>query len=235
MQDFQIPAMGRQTFSLIRILGYCSLLLFLLDTCSILIPPRFTDSAWELNTYGQIVERVPLLLFSFPFIFFGEYSARGKWEQIATKVASWLTIGIAIFFFLNIPLGIVNTFRVQDIRQGDVIAKAAQQNGPVQEVAERLSKAKSDSEIKNVLRSINPQQQAAVAQISNPQEVKKKILEEISTSITKTQAQADESKRLISASLWKDTVKWSIGALFSGLFLLYIWMQSKWARVGIDY
>lgn len=235
MQDFQVPAMGKQTFSLIRVLGYCSLTLFLLDTSSIVLPPRFTDSVWELSTYGQIVERVPLLLFSFPFIFFGEYSARVKWEQIATKIVSWLSIVIAVVFFLNIPLGIVNTFRVQDIRQGEVIARAAQQNGPIQEVAERLNKAQSDSEIRNVLRSINPQQQAAISQITNPQEVKKKVLEEISTSITKTQAQADESKRLISGSLWKDTVKWSFGALFSGLFLLYIWMQSKWARVGIDY
>ncbi len=235
MQDIQVPAMGRQTFLLLRGLGYCLLVLFLLDCATIATPLKFTDAVWELITYGQIIERVPILLFSFPFIFFGEYSARMKWEQIANKIISWLALIIAIFFFLGIPLGIVNTFRVQTLRQGEVIAKVAQQNGPVQEISERLSKADTDSEIRNVLRTINPQQQALISQIPNPKEVKKKLLAEATKSIQQTQLQSEETKRRIGTLLWKDSIKWAIAALFSGLFLLYIWVQSKWARVGINY
>ncbi|PZO43749.1 MAG: hypothetical protein DCF19_03725 [Pseudanabaena frigida] len=235
MQDIQVPAMGRQTFLLIRILGYSSLSLFLLDLLTIVIPLKFTDAVWELNTYGQIVERVPLLLLSFPLILFGEYSARMKWEQITTKIISWMTLVMAILFFLGVPLAIVNTFRVQNIRQAEVITKTAQQNGPVQEIAERLNKASTDSEIRNVLRSLNPQQQALVAKIPKPQEVKKKLLTEISSSINQIQTQSEDLKRRISSALWKESIKWAIAATISGLFLVYVWIQSKWARVGINY
>ena len=235
MQDIQVPAMGRTTFVLFRVLGYCLLLFFLLDISIISIPFKFTDAIWELNIFGQIVERVPLLLLSFPLLFFGEYSARMKWEKIITKIISWLSLVLAVFFFLNIPLALVNTFRVQDIRVGEVITRAAQQNGPLQVAAEQLEKATSDSEVRTILRSLNPQQQSLVAQIPNPQDIKKRLLAEISTSVSQTQAQAETSKRQIGLAIWKDSVKWIIAGLVSGLFLLYAWFQSKWARVGINY
>lgn len=235
MQDIQVPAMGRQTFLLFRGVGYCLLILFLLDLLNILIPLKFTDATWELSVYGQIVERVPLLLLSFPLLFFGEYSARMKWEQIATKIISWLSLVMAVLFLLGIPLVIVNTFRVQNIRQADVITKTAQQNSPLQAITERLSKANTDTEIRNVIKSINPQQQLSSAQLTKPQELKKKLLTEINTSINQTQLQANEIKRRISTNLWKESIKWTIAAFISGLFLLYIWIQSKWARVNINY
>lgn len=235
MQDIQVPAMGRQTFSTLRGIGYFLLALFFLDFFTIIIPAKFTDAVWELNTYGQIVERVPLLLLSFPLVFFGEYSARLKWEQIATKIISWLALIMAIFFLLGVPLDIVNSFRVQNLRKGEVIAKVAQQNSPLQAIAERLEKAKTDSEVKDVLKLITPQQQALVARIPKPQEVKKKLLTEITTSINQTQSQSEDVKRRISNALWKDSIKWAIAATLSGLFLVYLWMQSKWARVGINY
>jgi hypothetical protein len=44
--------------------------LFILDISFASIPLKFTDVALELNTYGQIIERIPLLLIPFPLIFF---------------------------------------------------------------------------------------------------------------------------------------------------------------------
>ena len=142
---------------------------------------------------------------------------------------------LAILFFLALPLGLVNTFRVQNIRQAEVITKVEEQTRAIQTIAENLNKANTDIQIRNVLRTLNPQQQALVAKILKPQEVKKKLLAEITNSITQTQSQSEEIKRRISTSLWKDSIKWAIAALLSGLFLLYIWTQSKWARVGINY
>ncbi len=235
MQDIQIPAMGRPTFSLIRGFGYCCLFFFLLDFATIILPPKFTDPAWELNVYGQVAERVPLLLLSFPLIFLGEYTARAKWETISTKLISWLTIVIAIIFLLSVPLGIVNTFRVQGLRQAELITNVARQNAPAQAVADRLTKAQTDTEIRNVLRLLNPQQQAAIARISKPQEIKQQLLTEIGNSIGQNQAQSEQAKRRITSTLWKSSVKWTIISLVSGLFLLYVWNQSKWARLRIEY
>jgi hypothetical protein len=235
MQDIQVPAMSRQTFLLLRGIGYCLLILFLLDFFALIIPFKFTDANWELITYGQVIERVPLLLLSFPLIFFGEYSARMKWEPLAAKIISWMAFVMAVFFFLGIPLVVINTVRVQNIRQAEVITKTVKQSMPVQAIADRLNKANTDNEIRNVLKSLNPQQKPNTVQIPKPQEVKKKVLTEINTSINQTQLQANEIKRRISTTLWKDSIKWAIAALVSGLFLLYVWVQSKWARVGINY
>ncbi len=234
MNDIQVPVMGRQTFLLFRWLGYGSLLLFLLDVLVISIPLKFTDAVWELNTYGQIIERIPLLLLSFPLIFFGEYSARMKWENISTQIISWMTLVMAVFFFLGVPLVVVNTIRVQNIQQGEIIANTAKQNSPKQSVADRLIKAENDTDIRNILKALNPQQQALVAQIPNPQEVKKKLLTEITESINTTQSESDAAKRRASLYLWKNSVKWLLAALVSAIFLLYTWKQSKWARVKIS-
>lgn len=235
MQEIQVPAMSRQTFLLLRAIGYCLLVLFLLDFFALIIPLEFTNATWELTTYGQVVERVPLLLLSFPLVFFGEYSARMKWEQLTTKIISWTAFIMAVFFFLGIPLVVINTFRVQDIRQAEVITKSVQQTIPVQAIADSLNKANTDNEVRNVLKSLNPQLKPSTVQIPKPQEVKKKILAEINTSINQSQAQANDIKRRISTALWKDSIKWAIAAFLSGLFLLYVWLQSKWARVGINY
>lgn len=235
MQNIQVPAMGRQTFLLLRGIGYCLLVLFLLDFFTLIIPLKLTDATWELITYGQVVERVPLLLLSFPLVFFGEYSARMKWEQLVTKIISWMALIMAILFFLGIPLVVVNTFRVQNIRQAEVITRTVRQSTPVQAIADRLNKANTDNEIRNVLKPLNPQQKSTAIQIPKPQEAKKKILTEINTSISQNQLQANEIKRRISTTLWKDSIKWVIAAFVSGLFLIYVWVQSKWARVGINY
>lgn len=229
MQNIQIPAMGKQTLFSFRILGYCLLFLFLLDICTLLIPLKFTDAVWELDIYGQIIERIPLLLLSFPLIFLAEYSDRKRWENFATKIISWLTISMAIFFLLGVPLTVINTFRVRNIRHSELIVSAAKQNTPAERIADRLSKADSDNEIRSILKEINPNQ------IPNPQEVKKTLLTKIAESVADNQSQLEIKKQQITLSLWKNTVKWVIAGLISAAFLLYIWKQSKWARLNIGY
>ncbi|MDX2255388.1 MAG: HpsJ family protein [Pseudanabaenaceae cyanobacterium bins.39] len=233
MNEVQIPATGKQTYLLLRALGYCSLALSVLDTLILLTPPKFTNSVWELNLYGQMIERIPLILIAFPLIFFGEYTVRMSWESISTKIISWFAMFLAVFYLLGIPLTIVNTFRVQNIRQGEVIARVAQQNGPIQELSERLNQATTDAEIINTIRSLSPQ--SAFANIPDPQATRLQILSELQSSISKNQTEADNLKRQISMDLWKDSVKWVIAAAFVVLFLIYVWMQSKWARFSISF
>ena len=233
MEDTQIPAMGRPTYLLIRAFGYCCLILSLLDTLVLAIPLKFTDAAWELNLYGQLIERIPLLLLSFPLIFLGEYSARMPWEKFVNKIVAWISLIAAIVFLLGVPLVIVNTVRVQNLRHSEIIARTAQQNGPIQDIANRLSKANTDAEIREALQSINPQ--ASIRNVVDPKETKKLVLFDIEKAVNKNQTEADVLKRQVTISLWKDGTKWAIAGLFSGLFLVYVWLQSKWARVGISY
>jgi hypothetical protein len=233
MDNLQIPATGKPTYLLLRALGYCSLALSVLDTLILLTPPKFTDAAWELNFYGQLIERIPLILIAFPLIFFGEYTIRLPWESISTKLISWFAMFLAVFYLLGIPLTVLNTFRVQNTRQGEVIANVAQQNGPLQEVAERLNKATNDDEIINIIRSLTPQ--TALANIPDPQSTRLQILAELENSISKNQLEADNLKRQISTSLWKESIKWVIAAVFVVLYLVYTWIHSKWARIGLRF
>jgi hypothetical protein len=227
--------MGKQTLFSLRVLGYCLLFLFLLDISVIAIPPKFTDAFWELNLLGQIIERIPLLLLCFPLIFLEEYIDRKQWEGFVVKIISWSCIAISIFLFLSIPLTVLDTLRVQDIRHSELIVRSSQQTFPSEKVVERLGQANSDSEIRNVLGELTPNQKNEVNRIADPQKVKKDVLKKITDSIAENQYQLDIQKRRITISLWKNSVKWLIGELVSALFLLYIWNQSKWARLKIRY
>ena len=225
------PLVGRQTFFVLRNLGYCLIFLFLLDFAALLTPPKFTDSSWELNLFGQVIERIPLLLLSFPLALFGEYNLRKEWEKLILKIVSWLAMVIAVLLMFGVPLTIVNTVRVQGLQQADLLANVTKQTVPMQEISNRLTKAESDSEILEVLRVLNPQQKSSIDKIDDPKAVKNKLLNELTASLTKIDSELAIQKRRIFVYLWKNSVKWIIATLASVIFLLYVWQQSKWARV----
>jgi hypothetical protein len=232
MQGFKDSLVGIQTVFLIRSLGYCLLFFFLLDFVFLIIPPKFTDPAWELNLYGQIIERVPILLFSFPLIFFGEYNYRRRLEKIATKVISWMAIVMAIFFILGLPLTVANTYRLQSFRQDELVFNVGKQTAPAEQFFDRLKKAESDTEIRSILKTLNPQQQISDKDIPDPQVVKKNLLDQIAGSVSESKSQVEMTKRQISIGLWKNSIKWLFAGILSAAFLLYIWRQSKWARMS---
>jgi hypothetical protein len=222
---------GRQTFLVLRNLGYCLIFLFLLDFAALLVPPKFTDSSWELSLFGQVIERIPLLLLSFPLALFGEYNLRKEWEKLILKIVSWLALVIAILLIFGIPLTIVNTARVQGLQEAELLANVTKQNVPIQEISNRLNKAESDSDILEVLRVLNPQQKSSIDKITDPKAVKKKLLNELTESVTKMDSDLATQKRRVSLYLWKNSVKWIVAALVSAIFLIYIWNQSKWSRI----
>lgn len=230
MQDFKNSIISAPTVFMIRSLGYCLLLFFLFDFIALLIPPKFTDPDWELNLYGQIIERVPVLLLSFPFIFFGEYSYRLPREKIIVKVISWITLVIAIFLVLGLPLTIANTYRLQSFKQDELVFNVNKQTEPVEKFSERLNKAESNSEIISVLKSANPQQQASSKDIADAQATKKQLLNQIEGSLKESRSQVEKTKRDISVGLWKNSIKWLFAGALSVALLLYFWKQSKWAR-----
>lgn len=232
MQNNQV--IGIQTLLLLRMLGYFLLFLFLLDMSFALIPLKFTDAAWELNTYGQIIERIPLLLLPFPLIFFGEYNNRMNWERLAPKIVSWMAIPMAIFLLLGIPLIVLNTTRVQNLQHIELLKNSTIQINASEKLADRLNKASEDSEIRDVLKELALGQQETLANIPDLQEAKKNLLTKINDAIVENKSQVEIKKRQISIFLWKNCAKWAIAGLLSAILLIYFWIQSKWARLNID-
>jgi hypothetical protein len=211
----------------LRWVGYALLIFALIDTIALLIPPNFTNPAWELQTIGQMVERVVVPLLGFALVFFAEFHDRTQIEKIVLRILSWLCLLLAVIFLLMIPLGIMNTMRLnsqaqsavstqvnQRLQQLDALEKQLNQSGPedIQKLANQLAS------------------QGIQVDAQNPEKLKADVLTRLKAAREqlKTQAEAGQSDQ--QENLFKNAVKWNLGALVaSGLFFI-LWKSSDWAR-----
>ena len=91
--------------SLLHIIGYIFLIFAVLDYLIILIPPQFTNSVWEFQTMGQLVERSAIPLIGLVLVFYRPEQAVDRWELRLLKLISWLCLLIGIFYLMMLPLG----------------------------------------------------------------------------------------------------------------------------------
>jgi hypothetical protein len=224
LQEFAFSQIGSMT--LLRVLGYGLLLLAVFDVVEMFVPPNFMNPVWEFQTFGALVERVPVPLIGLALIFYGELHGRSKWEVLSVKVLSWLTLLFALLFFLLIPLGVGNTVRLSN-QSATQINNASQQQISQAEQVEKQLNAATPQQIDNFLKS-----QGRSLGGKNPEEVKSQILSEVSKAKTqiKTQAQATQSTQKL--NLLKNSVKWNLGALLSSALFFTIWKLTNWARVS---
>lgn len=165
-------------------------------------------------------------------IFFGEETHRFRWEFIVLKVLNWTMFLFAILMFLAAPLFIVNSFRVQEIRHSEAISRSTQQNEPLRQISERLNLAKTDDEIRNVLKLL-PVQGNQRPNLSRPQEQRQRILEQIEKSQQQIKEQLENDKKFQSRAIWRNGLKWASVALISGGLVAYFWQLTRWARLNI--
>ncbi|MBW4450206.1 MAG: HpsJ family protein [Spirirestis rafaelensis WJT71-NPBG6] len=63
IQELEAFAFSQQgSMSILRSLGYGLLLLAFFDIVEMFVPPNFMNPAWEFQTFGALVERVPVPL-----------------------------------------------------------------------------------------------------------------------------------------------------------------------------
>ena len=207
-----------------RWVGYGFLIYAAFDWILLLIPPRFLNPIWEFQTIGALVERVPVLLIGLLLIFFGETSFRGRWERPLVQVLSWLCLVLGIIFFLMLPLGIVNTFRINQQNAAQATAEYNQQLEQAVAVEQQLNAA-TPEEIIGILEN-----QGAEVQVENPDEIKDILRTEINTARSNLDQEYTSLRAGQRTSLLKNSVKWNFGALMSGVLLVYIWRSTRWAR-----
>ncbi|BAY13673.1 HpsJ-like protein, cyanoexosortase A-associated [Calothrix sp. NIES-2098] len=224
LQEFAFSQVG--STKILRMLGYGLLLLALFDVAEMLFPPRFMNPVWEFQTFGAMVERVPVPLIGLALIFYGEMHSRNKWEFLSVKLLSWLTLVLAIVFLLLVPLGIGNTVRLSKQNAAQITNVSKQQLSQAEQVEQRLSEA-TPEQINQLLRS-----QGRSSDGKSTQEVKTQILSEVSKakSQIKNQAQATEASQR--QSLLKSSVKWNLGALVSAALFFSFWKATSWARIS---
>lgn len=214
--------------SLIRFAGYALLVLALFDLISIFIPPRFTNPVWEFQMIGAVVEHVPVPLIGLVFVFYGEANYRNKAEIHLLKFLSWASLLVGLLFLLLLPLGINNTWRINNQNNIQITNQYSQQLSQLLQVKEQLSKAKTNEEIYSVLTSLN--RQGRSPEIKNPFQLKSRLMEEVAAAEKNVNAQAEAARANTRQELLKNSIKWNLGALVSGAVFIWSWQATRWAR-----
>ncbi|NEO32125.1 MAG: hypothetical protein F6K36_17165 [Symploca sp. SIO3C6] len=221
------------SISLFHLLGYGLLVLALFDLIEMFVPTQFTNSVWEFQTIGGMVERVPVPLIGLVLVFGGEFNGRSRWEVPLLRFLSWFSLLAGILFFLLIPLSIVNTVRIEKQNNVQVTTQIEQQMTQIQQVKDALEQANTKTEMEQLLSRLDSQ--GRTPEIKDDQkleEVKEKLSDFIVSGERKIKSQAEDtlsSQRLI---LLKNSVKWNLGALVSGVLFISIWLGTSWARLS---
>ncbi|AFY44737.1 HpsJ family protein [Nostoc sp. PCC 7107] len=222
LQEFAYNQVG--SMNILRVLGYGLLLLALFDIVETIFPPSFMNPVWEFQTFGALVERVPVSLIGLALVFYGELHARSKWEFLTLKLLSWISLLLAIIFILLIPVGISNTVRLSKQSYNQINNLSQQQILQAEQVEQRLNQAKPE-QIETLLKS-----QGRSVDASNPQELKEKVLSEVSQAKEKIKLQAQANQSTQRLNLLKNSVKWNLGALVTSALFFIFWRTTNWAR-----
>ncbi|NJM85840.1 MAG: hypothetical protein HC847_00115 [Hydrococcus sp. RU_2_2] len=220
-----------RSITLLRWVGYGLLIFFGLDTIETLTPLRFTNPAWEFQTMGTIIEQIAVPLIGLALIFFGELNLRSPGEIFLVKTLSWLTLLGAIVMFLLIPLGIVNTVRIERQSNEQITSQLNQQLAQIQQVKEQLTKATTKEEMQALVGRLDTQGRAP--EIENSEQlgqIKLQLSDFIEQSENTIKAQTQTIQKDRRLTLLKSSFKWNIGALISGVLFALLWQGTHWAR-----
>ena len=221
-------AVEQRSHLLLPLLGYSLLVFALFDYINIVIPPRFTDPAWELQTIGALVEHIPVPLLGLLFVFYRHQGYIAKLEKNFLGFLSWLCLLVGLLYLLMLPLGFADTWRLYHANRNQVSARLSQQRQKFDEVKGQLNQAKTDQQIQQLVTSLTPQ--VRLEDIQNPQAFKEQFIAQINEGERRAQVLADSAWANQSQTLIKNSVKWNLGALVSGTFLVLIWHLTDWAR-----
>lgn len=213
--------------SLFRWIGYGLLILAVFDVINILIPPQLMNPAWEFQTIGALVERVPVPLIGLALIFYEGASLRGRAEKPFLKVLSWASLLVGVLYLLLIPLALSNTWRINNQNNAQVVAQSNQQLSQIQQIKSQLNNA-TPQELNNLLSRLSSQGRAP--NIENSGELKNQLASEIAQAEKRLKKQSETSKASTRLVLLKNSAKWNLGALISGILFIHIWFATRWAR-----
>lgn len=223
---------GQQVFSLsvIRLVGYGLFLMAVIDFISLTIPPQLMNPAWELQTSGALVERIPVTLLGIALIYYGERNDRVPIEQFVLKWLSWLSLILAILFFLLIPLSISNSIKVYQNQNAKITLQVNQKIEPINKFRQQLKSASSPVQIQNILQS-QAHRRIKILDSVDVNDLKNNLLKSINEQEKTLQLQAKKMRWQRGREIIKKCIKWNLGSLISACIFLFIWKSTLWARI----
>ena len=218
----------QQTYSLLHLLGYGLLVFSLLDYIYIIIPLRFTDPNWELQTIGALVDHAAIPLLGLMLVFYRRQGFIGKRQKAFLGFLSWVSLVIGLLYLLMIPLGIMDTGRIYHANNTQITTKFSQQRQQIEQIKSKIDQATTDQEINQLFATLDPQRRSL--RIKNPQAFKDQTLDKISQTEQNLKVQVDSLRSNQLKALGKNSLKWNLGALVSGILFIWVWHLTHWAR-----
>lgn len=214
----------------LRCLGYGLLMLVLFDWIEMFVPGNFLNANWEFETFGAIIERVPVLLIGLTLVFLGELDGRSFWEILILRFLSWLSVIGGVLFFLLVPIAIGNTIRLDEQNNKQITTEVKQQKTLIQEIKTQLNNATTKTQVEQLFSHLNVYRAPEIQTSQRLEDAK----QELSTILNRTEIsvnrQAVETRSKQFTNLLKKSIKWSLGALVSGCLLICIWRLTGWTR-----
>lgn len=221
-----------RSLNLLHWIGYGFLALTLFDLVEIFVPSRFMNPVWEMQMLGALVEQAPVPLIGLALVFLGEPNLRARWERPILKFLSWSALLLAVLFFLLIPLGLLNTVRLDRQIDKEISAQLDRDIAQFQQVKSQLELVQTQEELEKLVSRLDSQ--ALAQEVKNaPQleEAKKQVASSIAIAQRKITVETEETQASRQLTLIKRSVKWNLGALICGVLFLLTWQATYWARL----
>lgn len=214
---------------ILRRIGYCLLVLALLDLISILFPPRLMNPTWEFQTIGALVERVPVTLLGLGLVFYAEADFRSKWERLPLKFLSWASLLAGVLFVLLAPLLLRNSLRLDNQINYQINSQVTQQLAGIEQIETQLANATTAQEVSSVIARLNIK---GLPPNVNTEQLKSRLLSDITKAKATIRPKSEAAWADRRLTLLKNSIKWFLGSIASGTLLVYLWHATRWARRG---
>jgi hypothetical protein len=220
----------------LRWVGYGLLALVLFDWVELFMPMQLMNPAWELQTLGQLVEKVPVLLVGSALIFWGDSTIEQRQEtsgieKFVLKYTSWLMLLIGTLYFLLIPLGLFNTSRLDRQISREASAQVEQTQKLAEQAQSHLAQIKTTTDLEGLLHQLgNVGITLPPGDAPDLESLKGQVNHAITTSVQTGQQQAQATRYQKRSELFKKSLKWNLGALVSAALFIHLWRGSAWAR-----
>jgi hypothetical protein len=218
----------QRSYFLVSLVGYGLIAFALFDYINILIPLNLTNPVWEFQTIGALVEHAAIPLLGLMLVFFRHQGYIRGLEKNFLGFLSWVSLLVGLLYLLMLPLGVADTWRIYHANKAETITQLSQQSQQIQQLKVQLNQAKTDEQLEKLLANLTPQGRSL--KIKNPQAFKDQLLTKISQTQRNIKVQANTAGKTQTQLLIKNSVKWNLGALITGVLFIWIWYLTGWAR-----
>jgi len=224
--QLQFNVEDRQGFFIIlNWLGYVLLFASAVDYLLIIYPPEWTDSDWQLQTSGEMVNHAWVLLMAIILMYLPTRRQIRRLELNFLSLFRWVALLMGLIFILLLPVGVMSARQVNR----DVLEQLSSEKESQQEQLEALEQQVRTEQIpQEQLQRLG--EQLDVSQ-PNQDNIRSALLEAIEQQKAQLEQQVSQTHNERFQELIQQLIRISIGAFLIGVFLIRLWWQTRWVRL----